>query len=258
MWPWTRRQRLSAQALTGGLPGSLRFDELANQLFTAASATFSPVRFVQVGAHDGASGDPINAFIRTYAWEGVAIEPVPMLFDRLCGTYRDRPGVTCLNVCVGPVVGRRTFYTMKPIEAAPVDWYTQLSSLRKDVILKHEAFIPGIADLIEEIEVETMTLVQIIDASGWVPDVLVIDTEGYDGQILSSLDLHRHKPGIIYYEVRHLEAEETARTADRLRQAGYAVLADEANAVAVDRAIIPRGALASLSARLAPGISRLL
>lgn len=83
----------------------LSFGELTDWLFTRAGNVFSPVKFVQVGAHDGVSGDPINQFVIADGWMGLVIEPVPHLFERLQQTYRDVPSVAYLNVCVGPTAG---------------------------------------------------------------------------------------------------------------------------------------------------------
>lgn len=122
---------------------------------------------------------------------------------------------------------------MKPIQPEPVEWYSQLSSLRKEVILTHASSVPGIEALIEETYIETKTLDGIIDEAGIRPDVLVIDTEGYDAKILASLDLSAHPPSIIYYEVVHLDAEEAAGAIRLLKGAAYIVLSNSFNAVAV-------------------------
>jgi hypothetical protein len=64
-------------------------------------------------------------------------------------------------------------------------------------------------------------------------DVLHIDTEGHDAKILAQVDLARWRPAVIMFESVHLEASERAACESRLRAAGYSLVANEFDTVAV-------------------------
>jgi hypothetical protein len=52
-------------------------------------------------------------------------------------------------------------------------------------------------------------------------DLLVIDTEGYDHEILKSIELERRHPRLAIYEHYHLPAAERAACRELVREAGY-------------------------------------
>src|SRR5690606_24164700 len=82
-------------------------------------------------------------------------------------------------------------------------WYDQLSSFKKENILKH---LNGTLEpFIEETLINGLTLDQLLQNNN-VKDIslLHIDTEGYDWKILSQLNLGRFNPSIILFEYKHL------------------------------------------------------
>ena len=56
--------------------------------------------FVNVGANDGVINDPIYPFIAKYGWRGIAVEPVPHVFERLRVNYRAFPDVVLEQVAI--------------------------------------------------------------------------------------------------------------------------------------------------------------
>src|ERR1700677_3287835 len=47
--------------------------------------------FIQVGAYDGLSTDPLRKYIARCPWSGVMLEPQPRPAERLRELYADRP-----------------------------------------------------------------------------------------------------------------------------------------------------------------------
>src|SRR3954468_10330611 len=113
-YPWVvqmglrlRRAVMAAQAVARRAgPDGRRYwppPRPANLLALAASelvlrqvqsgGAYSDVAFLQIGANDGVTGDPIRAFVTRYGWHGVCLEPQPEAFARLQATYRDQPQV---------------------------------------------------------------------------------------------------------------------------------------------------------------------
>lgn len=191
------------------------------------------VFFVQIGAHDGLTGDHIHSFVLSRGWHGIAVEPVPALFRRLEMNYRGT-GVRAVNAAVGATDGRLTFYSLRP-DANPAlpSWYDQIGSFRRDVVLSHADAIPDIAERIEPIEVECLTLSTLL-ARYRVEriDVLLIDTEGYDLVVLREVDFARYGPRLVIYERKHLGDDGEREARALLCAAGYAVHPCGANAVA--------------------------
>jgi FkbM family methyltransferase len=207
-------------------------EALKSCAFTALSEA-SPVKFVQVGAHDGVSGDPVHRFVRKYGWTGLLIEPVPYLYAQLRKNYSGFDGLQFLNACGSETAGQVTFYAMRELEAPPTPYYNQLSSLNRDVILRYAARLPDVADYIEELAVDSLPLSAITEQYAIQPDVLVIDTEGYDFKALATFDFRIHRPQAIYFEWKHLSEADRVGAKALLQPLGYQLFGDGGNALAL-------------------------
>jgi hypothetical protein len=85
-------------------------------------------------------------------------------------------------------------------------WYDQLGSFNKSHIT---SLISGIEPFIEETSLKGISINSLLLKHDITSiDLLHIDTEGYDYQILSQLDLQKFRPRIILYERKHLSSEE--------------------------------------------------
>ena len=75
--------------------------------------------------------------------------------------------------------------------------------------------------MVEE-EIECVTLHEIFERNSVKKiDLLHIDTEGFDYDILSQVNLERFKPLVILYEHRHLSADKKEKAILLLKRAGY-------------------------------------
>ena len=212
---------------------------LKDYAFTKLSES-GPVQFVQVGAHDGVTGDPVHRFIRKYRWTGMLIEPVPYLYRQLRKNYLGFDGLRFLNACVSEVAGRVTLYTMREMKSPPTPYYDQLSSLSRDVILKYASRLPDVADYIEELQVDSLPLSAIIHQYSLCPDVLVIDTEGYDFKVLTTFDFQGRRPQAIYFEWKHLDDADKISATVLLKTLGYELFADGGNALGIGERVPSR------------------
>jgi FkbM family methyltransferase len=183
--------------------------------------------FVQIGSHDGQQQDPLREVILgNNRWRGIMVEPVPYVFERLRHHYGQLPGVALENVAVAAQDGPVPFYHLAPADDAgrpglPI-WFDALGSLRREVVLRHQRFIPDIEQRIVEATVPGLTFASLcrrheVEAI----DLLHSDTEGYDGEILSQLDFERLKPTLIIYESVHLPEPDKRQCVTRLRSFGY-------------------------------------
>ena len=70
------------------LPESLREQNLVRTTLKSLAHLNEPIFFMNIGANDGLAGDPLREFIVTKGWNGILVEPVDYVFQRLVKAYR--------------------------------------------------------------------------------------------------------------------------------------------------------------------------
>ena len=205
-------------------------------IFDLANRRGRDVFFLQVGANDGLMDDPIHFLVRKYGWWGVLLEPDPQLFERLKENYSGVDGPILVNAALSPINGKTTFYRIRMDEKMP-NWCALLGSFWREVILSNKNDVPEIETHIVEDRIESISFHSLV--ARYKPpriDLIVIDTEGYDLEILRQLDLIRFRPDLIVYEHKHLNERERTIAADLLIANGYSVQSTAwANTVAMRR-----------------------
>jgi FkbM family methyltransferase len=177
--------------------------------------------FVQVGANDGVRDDPLRACILKYRLSGVLIEPLPDLFAKLQRNYQDVPGLHFENCAVGAKSGQASIYRIR--ENAPVpDHAHGMASFNRSHLTARKHGIPGLDDHVVETPVAVRTLPEILVKYGDPPvSLLMIDTEGYDAEIVKMAFEAGLRPEVVVYEHLHLPIATQAATLRLLKSAGY-------------------------------------
>lgn len=198
------------------------------------------ISFIQIGASDGMTWDPIREFIVRDKWSGILVEPHPLVFEKLKRNYDylENSNLVFVNVAISEeTVQSVDFHTftrdfLAKFPAAEQITYLQKSSFDRSVIEK--AVPPDETDAISTISVRAETLTGLLDSNWkWGPiDLLVIDAEGHEISVLASLNLDKYQPGLIYYESHHLDPAAAARLEDKLTQYGYCLTQMEGDTVA--------------------------
>jgi FkbM family methyltransferase len=170
--------------------------------------------FVQIGAFDGSTGDPLRRLVSHYDWAGLLVEPQKAPFDSLRSLYADRPRVSVRNVAVGERDELRTFYSV--IDGPP--WAAQLASFDPMSILRYERPDVALRDKLVRTEVQCLTFESLLSDIDRV-DLLQIDVEGFDAVLIHLFDFDRWRPSIVQFEHRHLSL--VAHEAAVARLAGY-------------------------------------
>ena len=228
-----RNPAINVHQIIGGFR---EFPELSAEFLERETANV-----LQVGANDGASNDPLSRILLQYRSRvrmAVLIEPQTGAFDRLTARYRDWDQVICLNTAIGREVGKQTLYSVDPVA---------VSSLRKpagdgiasfdrrhveahlqacDRTLSQEALRRMITR-----SVVPVTTLELAAAKGGMdqPDILLVDTEGFDGQVVGmALDLG-WRPTLLQWEHKHLARSEQRRLTRRLTGEGYRLWADHSD-----------------------------
>jgi FkbM family methyltransferase len=183
--------------------------------------------FVKVGANDGLSGDVVSdILLANEEWRGLLIEPVPYVFDRLRANFHDARRFSLEQVAIGASAGQAAFYYVdaKAMASLPdlPGWYDQLGSFDKLHITKH--LDGALTPFIVESTVEVLPMAEVLKRNE-IRDahLLHIDTEGYDYEILKTVDLTQDAPWAILVEHRHLPGPQKAEMLVLLRNHGYFV-----------------------------------
>lgn len=137
--------------------------------------------FIDIGAHDGISFSNSLFFEKYKNWEGVCIEPNPVVFGKLIS---NRKSVN-LNVCIGSENTKVKF--------TQIEGYSEmLSGITEKYNAKHierinnDILIKGGTK--QEIEVNMITLTAIDEIKNKKIDFISIDTEGNEFDIVKSID----------------------------------------------------------------------
>lgn len=173
-------------------------DPLEQLFYKYLDANFS---FIQIGANNGKRYDPINHLIvrEKQKIRGIAIEPVSEYFEELKVTYQDFPQIKLIRTAIHNTETESTIYKIDPqmpnieehlkgMSSFDINNLTKDGIETKDIISEK---VPSISfmQLIEQQNIKDLTLLQ-------------IDAEGYDLEIIKSIDFNKIKPRIINFEHR--------------------------------------------------------
>lgn len=162
-------------------------------------------------------------------WQGICIEPVKFYLDQL----ERVPGVIYENTAICEFEGEVPFYRLceKALQEHDLPpWANGLGSLspKHPVIVHHkwEQFV------IKE-TVPCTPLSTLLERHGVTRiDFLKIDTEGYDYNVLRTLDF-RIKPALIKIEHFHMPEEHTKACVAFLKERGYLIYGEKEDLYAI-------------------------
>jgi FkbM family methyltransferase len=206
-----------------GEAGMSVFDLAVSWLVPLAQDLF----FVQIGANDGCSDDPLHGYVTRHHWRGLLAEPQPAAFAQLQANYATEEQLEFANVAVGAVDGEATLYVDAGTPGACGS--SLIASFDREVLLKSV----GSAERIRQIQVPVLTPASLLrqHAVSRV-DLLVIDTEGYDYEILKVWDFRVFRPIMIVLEHLNLGPADRAECWRLLTREGYGLLKDGINTIA--------------------------
>ena len=178
--------------------------------------------FVQIGAFDGVGDDWLRTLIASNHWRGILVEPQAEAFRKLQETYADQSQLIFRNVAIGAKTGEVTMYSLR---TGP----SQVTSFDYQHVVRH---LKRTADIVQ-ISVPCLTLHDLLAEAGCATlDFLQIDAEGYDAEIIRSIDFLALKPSIIRYEHRNLLERDHSELIELLAEQGYRFMLEDANTIA--------------------------
>lgn len=153
--------------------------------------------FVQIGANDGISYDPIYNLITKEKVRGIVIEPIHDIFVKLKGNYINHPQVLPLNLAIHKDKKEMILYRVNPESKEYPEWTKGTPSFFKS---HHNLSNILEKDIVEE-SVKCISFKELINQYNINKiDLLQIDTEGYDAEIIKMLDYEKLSPTIISFE----------------------------------------------------------
>jgi FkbM family methyltransferase len=189
--------------------------------------------FVQIGACDGIFADQFNHLVKTYNLRGILIEPQQDMYAALVRNYAGNSNLVLLNTAIGKEECIQQFYRVKNEYLNILPYARGISSLKRDSIERaikiyfDELFrkgesLPPIDAVIESEAIQCSTLSNVLETYHVeFLDMLLIDTEGYDFEIIKTIDFKKIKPPIIRFEHSHLSTTDTEACYDLLIRHGY-------------------------------------
>lgn len=206
-------------------------------------------RFVQVGANDGRLADPIRGYIETGRWHGLMIEPHPAYFADLAGLHGKRPCVALANCAVSDAEGEmELFHLSETRRDAYPPWARGCASLRRERLIEvlagqcSDGEAADVGEDIDSVRVPVRRLDALLAEHGLdALDILVVDVEGFEINVLKSLDLSTLDLRACMVECNGSDAPREAEIAAMLRAAGLVTfrLRDDLFAVHPDRLAVP-------------------
>lgn len=180
--------------------------------------------FLQIGANDGVRQDPIHVWIMKYRPRGILVEPQKLAFERLKSTYSGHDNLTFINAAISSFDERKPFYTLKENYAQEARGTLQkvhsddrISSFYPGFICKAVGYSGKWQDILDENIVECVSVHSLLKSLGMNSiDILQIDTEGFDYQILSSIDFEQVRPDIICFEYVNLSNSDKRKAIEML------------------------------------------
>jgi len=243
--PRSSRVRRWLSRLARGL--ALRSPRPEITRFLLAFAAHRPdAFFVQIGSNDGSQQDPLDPVLERYRWRGILVEPVPYVFEQLKRHRGGDPRFALEQAAIADSDGTRPFYYLeKAADPAGLPrWYDALGSFRREIVAGHANYIPDIEQRIREMPVACLSFDSLCRKHGVSRvDVLHMDVEGYDWELLQSIDLAAWRPAVLIFEHHHLDRATLDACHRRLGALGYEFLPERLDTLAVHRSTLT-GALA--------------
>ena len=148
------------------------------------------VFFVQIGANDGITADPIQKIVKEKKWSGILFEPGVDAFNDLLKNYQGYEGLTFVNSAVSNYNGRGKLFC---------------GTTTPHFTLNHNKAVDMFDVVPTEVEVNVIHPKNIVtEYHIQKVDLLQIDVEGHDFTILQSFPFDILKPEIIRFEFVNL------------------------------------------------------
>lgn len=179
--------------------------------------------FLQVGAFDGRTEDPIHPLVREFGIRGIVVEPQVQLLDALRANYADYPQVVVVNAAIAEAEGTREFFSTR-------DGPSRKASFLRSNLVKHGVRSEDIVvQPVRCTTISTLLREQRFDRC----DLIQIDAEGFDGAIVQTIDFKAIQPTIVRFEHVHLSDRDCDRCIALLAHHGFRFIGQRRDIIAL-------------------------
>ncbi|MEM8939343.1 MAG: FkbM family methyltransferase [Bacteroidota bacterium] len=206
----------------------VRFHQLLNQ----------KMKVLQVGACDGQTSDSIFTYIQSGDIEAYLVEPSTTNFQLLEDFYKNKnDNVTLIHAAVAEKDEIKDFYSVKDEGRwKNQGWARQLASFYKEHLINHGILEDEIT--VEQVQCKRLsTLTADYNIKDF--DLLLVDTEGYDGEIIKMALNENITPTFIAFEygqiVKFYTQEQINDLYKLLSQKDYVFCHDARNTLAIKK-----------------------
>lgn len=179
---------------------------------------------IQVGSNDGISNDPLYESILQHKRQSYLIEPIDYLAEKLRSLHKFNSYVNVCQFAIHPTSNSVEFFCLpRDADIKMGDlwkpWFDQIGSFSRQHLIKHSPFIDP---FIETIDIPCSTLSSFISGNK-VKDISIlhIDAEGFDLEVLGTIDLEKIKPSMIMLEHKHLALNPLLKLVSSMKSSGY-------------------------------------
>ena len=194
--------------------------------------------FMQIGANDGVMNDSIYDFNlkNKLKVSGFVLEPLPDIFNKLVKNYQSCPDIKPRNIAIHATEHEMEMYRVKPKYVNQLPDFAKGIASFNPVHWRKTMLVPN-ASFIEKVKVKCLSFSEFISQEGInTLDLLLIDTEGYDYDIIMSIDFQKIRPKIIRFEhgVRNevMSCDNLTKLCNHLNSFGYQIIAESYDATA--------------------------
>jgi len=162
------------------------------------------VKIIIIGANNGNIKDFLTKYLSEENVTAILVEPVKDLFSELKARFEANRNIFFENSAIHRRQGKKTIYRLKKSTDFP-DWCLGLGSFNKHVVLSHETEIRNLRKHLVSETVNCITFDKLIAKYQFDEiNILQIDTEGYDYDIIKSINFKNARPHIIICEYLHI------------------------------------------------------
>lgn len=179
--------------------------------------------FLQIGGYDGFENDIIRPLVLKYGLKGAIVEPQPLAFEKLKKTYAGVEGISILQRAISEKDGKEMFYSVAGCAVQQASFSKKhliQHGIDQSEIVAQEVRCSSVMSLMEELNYENFDFIQ-------------IDAEGFDTDIIMSIDFDKVKPSVIRFEHAHIQDEALGKCINFLGSLGYRFISEKRDLIAV-------------------------
>lgn len=202
---------------------SLNTKKVLEKIFSTNQINF----VIQIGSNDGKRFDDLNEFIKKFKPKAIFVEPILSNFNELKKNYSNQQYLIFENLAISVNNEINKLYKVKQSNLNLYDEHVLgITSFNKEHLIKH-----GIKKKHIDFEkVDSISILELLkkhSVSNF--DLLIIDTEGYDSNIVYDfLNNSKIRP-VIIFEYIHSKNKDLEKVLELLQEKKYLIVKIEEN-----------------------------